>query len=60
MEKDYVFTQTKEITMTSDKIVTVITEKLETIDAFGKKTICGYANSKRVKLNDNFNSRRAA
>ena len=49
MEKDFVFTQTKEITMTSDKTVTVITEKLETIDAFGRKTLCGYANSKRVK-----------
>lgn len=48
MDKDFVFTQTKEITRTSDKTVTVITTKLETFDMFGKKTLCRYSNSKSV------------
>ncbi len=37
MEKDFVFTQVKEVVMTMDKTVTKITERLETVNAFGHK-----------------------
>ena len=61
MDKELVFTQTKETTMTPDKTVTVITERLETVDIFGKRTLCGYSHSKSVDFHNNdFASGRAA
>lgn len=61
MDKDFVFTQTKEITMTSSKTITVITKTLEMVDEFGKRKLCGYTHSKKVDLHqDDFVSGRAA
>lgn len=56
MDKELVFTQTKETTMTPDKTVTVITERLETVDIFGKRTLCGYSHSKSVDFHNNDSS----
>lgn len=61
MDKDFVFTQTKETTMTADKTVTVVTERLERVNIFGHRKLCGYAQSKTVDFHDNtFESRRIA
>lgn len=48
MERDIVFTQTKEVVMTMDKTVTVMTEKLETVDIFGKKHIKAFNRTESV------------
>lgn len=48
MERDIVFTQTKEVVMTMDKTVTVMTEKLETVDIFGKKHIKAFNRTENV------------
>lgn len=41
-------TQTKEVVMSSEQIVTTTTQKLELVDAFGRKTLLGYHETKTV------------
>lgn len=61
MDKDFVFTQTKETTMTADKTVTVITESLEKVNWFGRRKLYGYKQSKTVEYHaDTYESRRIA
>ena len=56
MERDIVFTQTKEVVMTMDKTVTVMTEKLETVDIFGKKHIKAFNRTESVDYHNIGNS----
>ena len=49
MENDFVLTQTRETTMTSEKTVTIVTEKLETEDENGRRYIRNYRHSKSVQ-----------
>ena len=59
--KDFIFTQTKETTMTSDKTVTVVTQRLEKVNVFGGRKLYGYTQSKIVDFHSNaYESRRAA
>lgn len=58
MDKDFVFTQTKETTMTTDKTVTVVTERLEKVNIFGRRKLCGYTQSKTVDFHNNENDLR--
>lgn len=48
MDKDFIFTQTKETTMTADKTITIITERLEKVNVFGRRKLYGYTQSKTV------------
>ena len=52
MNQDFVFTQTRETTMTSEKTVTIVTEKLETEDENGRRHIRNYRHSKSVQYHD--------
>ena len=61
MEKDFIFTQVKETTMTAEKTVTVVTERLEKVNIFGRRKLCGYKQSKTVEYHtDTYESRRIA
>ncbi len=61
MDKDFVFTQTKETIMTAEKTVTVVTERLERVNMFGRRKLYGYTQSKIVDFHNNaYESRRAA
>lgn len=61
MKDDFVFTQTKEIVMTSEKTVTIITKKLEKDDGTGQKKLVGNMQTKRVEFhNCEFDVGRAA
>lgn len=61
MDKDFIFTQTKETTMTTEKTVTVVTERLEKVNIFGRRKLCGYTQSKTVDFHgDTCESRRIA
>ena len=52
MKNDFVFTQTKEVTMTPENTVVILTEKLETVDVLGEKQLCGYTQTKKVDYHD--------
>ena len=52
MEHDFVLTQTRETTMTSEKTVTIVTETLETEDENGRRHIRNYRHSKSVQHHD--------
>lgn len=61
MDKDFIFTQTKETTMTADKTVTVVTGRLEKVNRFGRRKLYGYTQSKTVEYHtDTYESRRIA
>lgn len=48
MKEDIMLTQTKEVVMSSEQIVTTTTQKLELVDAFGRKTLLGFHETKTV------------
>ena len=60
MEKEFVLTQTKVVTMTMDKTVTEVSEQLDRIDLFGRRETVAKNQSCSVKFHDNNKFGRAA
>lgn len=61
MKNDFVFTQVKEVVMTSEKTVTIITKKLEKDDGSGMRKLVGNTQTKSVEYhNPELNVGRAA
>ena len=60
MNNDFIFTQRKELIMTSEKTITVIDEKLETKDFTGRKHLLNSSHFENVDYHDDFELRGAA
>lgn len=61
MKNDFVFTQVKEVVMTSEKTVTIITKKLEKDDGSDRRKLVGNTQTKSVEYhNPELNVGRAA
>lgn len=52
MDKDFVLTQTRTVTMTKEKTVTETAERLETIDFLGNRKTVAKNKSSFVKFHD--------
>lgn len=60
MNNDFIFTQRKEVIMTSEKTITVIDEKLEMKTFLGEKQLLNSSHFENIDYHDEGELRRAA